>query len=268
MDRLEITFTLHGLDEYNQDVDGEVFAKKFSAFVRGLGKADKAANGVRRHRFLLTDLKKNTATASLREQQTVKGPYPDSSIEYYGAGLEAIYSNSPRARALPAALVRDIAALNTGVGHTFAFGEVKTNRNLVIRIDDYLAKRARGVLAEIGAGERQPTALFSGIAFGSYDGVLKAVDLRGDVQKAALVLTAGGREIECIVNTVAVARLGEALDRRVVVSGRAHYDGVSQLPVRLDIQDLKLVKARREADLARWRGSFDMTEASQDDGWN
>jgi hypothetical protein len=54
----ELTLTLHGLDQHNQDVDGEVFARKFTAFMRGLGKSDAFANEGRWHKFLISDLRK------------------------------------------------------------------------------------------------------------------------------------------------------------------------------------------------------------------
>ena len=35
-DYRDLMLTLHGLNEYNQAVDGEVFARNFSAFMHGL----------------------------------------------------------------------------------------------------------------------------------------------------------------------------------------------------------------------------------------
>lgn len=270
--RLELTLTIHGLDEYNQDVDGEVFARKLGAFVRGLAAADKAANGKRVFKFLLTDLSKNTATASLREQVAVKGSRRGSGLSYYVAGVEAIYDNTPRAKDLPAAFVREVVALNKGVGHTFSFGEIKSNENFAIRVDEFLESRAEAILSSINHDEgllsETDRAGFSGVAFVSLDGVLKAVDLRGVTQKAALVLTAGGKQIECVVNTLAVSKLRDALDRRVTVYGRAHYEGASGLPTRLDVRDVRIFPERTDADLARWRGHFRIpADASEEDVW-
>src|SRR4051812_7958325 len=246
--RHELTLTIHGLEEYNQDVDGEVFARKLGAFIRGLAAADKAVNGKRIFKFLLTDLNKNTATASVREQIASKGTRLGSSLEYYLAGVEAIYDNTPRARSLPAPFVKEVVSLNKGVGRTFAFGEVKSNSDFAIRVDHFLATRAEAVFGAVSVGDKveslQAEKGFAGIALVSYDGVLKAVDLRGITQKAALVLTAGGRQIECVVNTLAVSKLRDALDRRVIVSGRAHYEAGSGLPTRLDVRDVRVLPDR------------------------
>lgn len=106
------------------------------------------------------------------------------------------------------------------------------------------------------------------VAFGSYNGVLKAVDLRGVTQKAVLVLAAGGKQIECVVNTLAVSTLRDALDRRVAVSGRAHYEAGCGLPTRLDVMDVRILPNREDADLARWRGAFAIPAgASEEDAW-
>lgn len=271
----ELTLTLHGLDEYNQAVDGEVFARKFAAFMRGLGKSDAAANGGRRHRFLISDLKKNTATAIVREQVFKRGPAPASGISYYVDGVAAVYQGVARSQSLPRALVSDIASLTKGAGRTFQFAEIKgepavAGSATVIRIDEFLENRARRVLQEVLAdedAEKADVRYFEGNAFGSFDGILKAIDLRGDLKKAALILSAGGKEIECIVNTVAINDLGDALDRRVIAYGMAHYERHSGLPVRIDVRKLEIV--RDGQGLSRWRGAFDIPPDAHDrGGWD
>ena len=103
--------------------------------------------------------------------------------------------------------------------------------------------------------------------YGSFDGVLMAVDLRGDMQKAALKLSAGGKEIECIVNAVAVSQLGDALDERVNAYGLAHDERTSGLPDRLDVRDLKIIP--ESSALNRWRGAFEMPADDRDQsGWD
>jgi hypothetical protein len=99
------------------------------------------------------------------------------------------------------------------------------------------------------------------------DGVLKAVDLRGEMQKAVLLLSAGGKQIECIVNTVQVTQLGDALDKRIIAYGLAHYDRKSGLPARLDVRDIKVIHDGE--GLGRWRGTFDIPQPDRDrSGWN
>ena len=265
-ERSELSLTLHGLEKFNQDVDGEVFARKFSAFMRGLIAADKAANGGKRNKFLLTDLRKNTATAQVREQTYVYGPAAKSALEYYMFALDAVYNDLPSARQFPKAVVNQISKLNSGVGRTFDFGVVKSTEGKVIRIDEFLERRARRVLSDIDAGPRIVAGVFAGVVYASFDGTLKAVDLRGDGQKAVLQLTAGGREIECIVNAIAVPDLGNALDKRVVVYGTAHYERGHGLPVRIDVRAVQPVA--QGAGLSRWQGAFESaTTQTASTGW-
>jgi hypothetical protein len=269
----DVTLSLHGLEEYSQEVDGEVFALKFAAFMRGLGKSDVATNGTRRHRFPIRDLRKSSAIATVREQVTKRGAPAQSGIGYYLNGLSAIYADAAHARALPRGVIEDIASLPKGVGRTFAFAEVKgmpSNDDIaptIIRVDEFLEGRAKHVLQDVTSGAPSLMRAFEGTAFSSFDGILKAVDLRGDMQKAFLLLSAGGKPIECIVNTIEVGELGGALDKRVIVYGLAHYDRKSGLPSRLDVRRMQIIG---EGDgLRRWRGCFDIPLSDHDrDGWN
>ena len=275
-ERLELTLTIHGLDGFNQDVDGEVFARKLAAFMRGLAAADKAANGKRRYKFLITNLSRNTATASLREQVSVKGVQPDSGFRYFVSGVESIYKNTPQARSLPESFIKQMVSLGRGVERDFAFGEIKTNANFAIRIDDFFAARAEAVLDDVSdeisvleiEEYRRNQQGFSGVSLTSYDGVLKAVDLRGTTQKATLVLTAGGEQIDCVVNALNVDKLREALDRRVLAYGMAHYEKTSGLPVRLDIKNVRLLPKRAASNLAKWRGQFKIPDnVLEEEAW-
>lgn len=266
--RLELTLTLHGLDTFQHEVDAMVFARKLAAFLRGIKHSDSAANGGKtRHKLLLTDLRKNTATASVREQMVVKGPLAASGMAYYSRAVDAIYNKRPEARALPIVLLNDIVSLNRGAGHSFAFGELKSNLGQLIRIDDYLARTVESLIIERATADQVAEIAersFSGIAYGSYDGVLKAVDLRGDVKKGKLVLTAGGREIECTLNALTTPELQTALDSRVMAYGRAHYEKSSGLPVRLDVTKAEPVVAQ-PSNLAGWKGAFKIPDGGTEE---
>lgn len=266
--RLELTLTLHGMDSFNEDVDAMVFARKLKVFLQGIRDSDKAANGKPRHRLFITDLRKNTATASVREQVIVRGPPSASAMGFYSRAVDAIYNKRPEARVLPPKLIDGIVALNKGAGHSFAFGELKSTSGQLVRLDDYLGRTASALLKEIANEKKlapEPERSFSGIAYGSFDGVLKAVDLRGEVKTGKLILTAGGREIECTLNNLNSDERRAALDSRVMAYGRAHYDGSLGLPVRLDITKADPVAVREFADLTRWGGAFAIPESASED---
>ena len=264
-DRLDLTLTLHGLEEHHHDVDGEVFARKLTAFLKGIRLSDKAVNGQRRHKLLLTELSKNTATASVREQIYNRGPTPSSGMRYFANAVEAVYYSRPETKDLDLGVVRQIANLNNGAGHSFAFAEFKTSRGTVIRIDDYLGRKARALTLQLDTAEEESVKLFTGIAFGSFDGTLEMIDIRGDMRKAVLTLTAGSRSIECVVSSLTVAQLKDALGSRVTVYGRAHYDGHSGLPVRVDVTDAKPLRPAADANLGRWQGAFCIPQPEAED---
>ena len=265
---IELTLTIYGLDQHHSDVDGEVFARKLTAFLRGIRQADKLVNGKRRHKLLLTALKKASASASVREQIIQFGPVPESGMEFYAAAVDSVFQGRPEASQLPVHMLRDIGSLSTGAGHSFSSGTLKSNRGMVVDIGPRLARAAAGLMQQaetlrIAAPMR---SRFSGVAFSYFDGVLKLVDLLGETQKAVLVLTAGGKQIECGVDKLSVDQLRAALDRRVVAYGRAHYGPSSGLPERLDVTKAEPVRPLADADLARWRGAFDLSGPTTGEG--
>lgn len=254
----ELTLTIHGLDAFNGDVDGEVFAQKLWKFIRALNEADKAANGKRRYKFLITDLQKNTATASVREQLGSGGSAPaDSSFDYFEKGVQAIYADAPAARRLPHVFVRLIVDETKHVGDTFRLGEIKRkSTGTVILIDDFLRQRAERVLSDINRATSGALPYYQGVAYGSFDGTLLLLDSLESAERAVLVLTAGGKKIECIISRVDVEQVRRAYKRRCIVQGAAHYSADQALPVRIDASQIDIVEGN--GNLARWQGQFNI----------
>jgi hypothetical protein len=263
-DRDELILTLYGLDAFNREVDGEVFARKFFKFMQGLAEADRATNGTRALKYLITDLSKNTATAKVREQEARSDvPHIKSGIEYYATGVQYIYEDSVAARSLPAKFVRYLVEVANDAGETFARAEIKRAK-ITIPVDEGLAKKARGVLADINRATSGVVPLYQGIAHGSYDGTLLVLDALGGGQKAVLELTAGGRRIDCDMHLIERDKAAQAYRRRCTVYGVAHYDGVNPLPTKIDAVDV--VPIEPGEGLARWMGAFERGEADED--WN
>jgi hypothetical protein len=263
----DLTLTLHGLDEFNHAVDAEVFASKFSAFMKGLASADIAANGSRRHKYLVSDLVKNTATAKVREQLVVTGANPDSGINYYATGIGYILSRSPQRRLLPDGIIKSAVVLGRDVGKIFKFAELKLgDKPIAIINGDFwtCAIEAQKIKANDNAALANR---FTGTAFGSFDGILEMVDLRHGSKKAVLTLTAGGLEIQCDTSAMnSDEEVHPTLGHRAIVYGLAHYDGVSALPRTLEIRKIDVHKS--DADLVRWKQFFSIEdEADEEDDW-
>lgn len=103
---------------------------------------------------------------------------------------------------------------------------------------------------------------YKGTADGSFDGTVKAADLRGALPQITLVLTAGGAQLECICRADDIETIRSALDRRARVYGRAIYDGTGGLPRRVEVRKIEVASDNR--DFTRWRGAFEPFELEPD----
>lgn len=267
MENDTLTLTIHGLPAFNEDVDGEVFARKFFKFMQALAAADFQANGSRCHKFLIDKLEKNTATAAVREQLSSPAGDVHSGFDYFQRGVVAIYHNRPEARALPLRFVSYISEVTGGVGKTFAKGEIKrgANDDVAVRIDKTLAKNVATVLNDIkrlSLGRIQP---FSGVANISLDGKVVTLEGRGLVDKAMVILTAGGREVECVVGRIPEERLREIWKKRCIVTGIGHYAEASKLPTYIEAVNIEPVPLG--GSWAQWRGAFDIP-LDEGDSWH
>lgn len=104
---------------------------------------------------------------------------------------------------------------------------------------------------------------YRGIAFGTFDGVLKEINARGTMLRGVLVLTPSGVEIDCVINKDRVPEAKERFDNRVIIKGAAHYDGSNPLPVRLDVHSIREVGD--SSNLLRWKGALRFSETEPED---
>src|ERR1700731_4021077 len=148
-----------------------------------------------------------------------------SGIEAFEECISAITAGE-RDRALRyEGCAKQLAKFSSG-----GYSEVWTGDSTVFRVDQFLTERARSIVepdthAVHGvpklADERE---WFKGIAAGSFDGEIKAADLRGALPQITIVLTAGGNEIDCICREEHIEAIRAALNRRARVYGQAIYD--------------------------------------------
>ena len=95
---------------------------------------------------------------------------------------------------------------------------------------------------------------FKGLAIAAFDGILREIDSRGSTVRGKLVLTAGGRELDCLFRREDIPALRQHFDCRARVEGMAHYDGVSLLPGWLEVR--RIEPFLTDTDLSRWRGAL------------
>ena len=251
--RDETTLTVHGLDIDARVVRAEVFLKKLRELINALKAADKLANGRRAHDYLLPNLRDGSIEATVRERSR-RRRNPQSPISYFERVTTAVYNGDQREVQSPdRAIIEKIEKLSRGANEEFAHAELSFADNTV-RIDDYLQRQAESAMSEPeneSVGMLQP---YRGLAFGTFDGVLKEIDSRGTMLRGKLVLDPSASEIDCVMNKDRVPAARESFDKRVVIKGTARYDGSGGLPARLDVHEIHPVG--QVSSLTRWKGAF------------
>lgn len=270
MDRLaegKIQLVVHSagpsLDDDDTGVSAAVFAQKLGQLVAALGAADEAVNGSRVHEYTIARLHTSTPTAILRERPRESGQFDEwrleSGIEAFASCASAIATGESDAVQRFGKCAEKVLTLTKGAGRRFGFMEATVADN-VIRIDPFLSERAATIVSP------KPLALasdaqkwFKGVTEGSFVGSVKEADLRGALPEIKLVLSAGGKEIDCVCRGLPIDDIRAALDRRVRITGRALYDGKSGLPRRVEVRSIEHFKT--EVDFKRWSGGFEPFEA-------
>lgn len=262
----EISLKVHGQKRGTQSgetVLAAVFAQKLGALVRALKAADKIANGANNHDYTITGLKIGSAQCTLSEQSAPRftpGMAGRSGVHLLGNCLSLVGEGNVEASRRYDACLRPLAALARGAGKVFSYAELQVENLPVIRIDNLLAEQvelieAKALGIDVAVEGPEARSWFTGVALGSFDGTIKQVDLRGQLPQVKLVLTAGNKEIDCILRGQDVQRLRDTLDRRVRIEGRAFYDGKSGMPRRIEVTSITPVK--RPGDISRWKGTFE-----------
>jgi hypothetical protein len=262
--RDEATFVLHGLDADSRVVRANVFVQKLKILLRALHLADKEANRKPGFIYMLSKLESGSAAVTVREKQKARKRPLHSGISYLEMAASAIYNGDRSTARLPLALVQQVQKLGEGVAKKFSHAELAFSDDNIIRIDDYLLKQSEDAIElTLNVPPEPIDKFYRGLAIGAFDGTLKEIDARGTMLRGKLILTAGGLEIDCVMNKDRIPQARESFDQRVVVEGAAHYDGESQLPDRIDIRAIRIINGR--SDLARWRGAFEVPPQEVDE---
>ncbi len=245
----QIELKVHGLTlEEHGRVPARLFANKLRQLVDALEAADRIANGELAHEYVLASMHMSQPTAVLNEiPLTDEGKDSDSAIPIFNEAVEGIKTQDQRVQRL-SAVVKRVGLLTSGVDQKFGFAEIRTGNDNIVRIDDFLRKRA--IIARKDIAENW----YNGAVMGSFDGVLDYVDARGVQPRIKLTLSAGEKEIDCIYQSDDFDALRDALHKRVRVYGRAIYASNSPLPMRVEVKDIEAIEGSQ--DFTKWRGSF------------
>lgn len=251
----EATFVIHGLDVDNRIVRADAFVRKLQVLLAALRSADKSVNNRGSFIYMMSSLAQGSASVTIREKPKYRGQPAQSGIDALERAANAIYNGDSQIDRISAPLVFQVRNLGRGVGKAFSHAELAFPASNVIRIDDFLASQSDIAVRNLTAPSGSQTQLFyHGLASGSFDGTLKEIDARGVMLRGKLMLSAGGLEIDCVMNKERIPEAIEGFDKRVLLDGMAHYDGQSQIPIRIDVHSIQIVGVRQS--LTRWRGAF------------
>ena len=265
----DVSLAIYGFLSDGGKVRAGVFLREVRSFLSALQSADWIINRSEQHDYFVEDLRKSSDIVQLRETRLRKRrryhqDRPASAVNAFRRMLTSVYNSEKDANELPTEFIRILNRVTKQAGLAFEHAEIRFDTE-VIRIDDYLHRKVERLLQKEGEeADKLPLKRnFAGISYASVDGSLQVADLRGDLVRGTFTLSAGGKEVDCVIRKEDLPSIRVTLGLRVRADVIAHYDGESLLPVRLEIKTLKLVKT--DADLGRWQGAFDRTPKDSSD---
>lgn len=250
----------------DEDVPASVFAAKLATLVRALKAADKAINGGPAHEYRIRKLQSSSPTVVLAETTLprAEGSFTiESGIDAFDDCVNAItFGERERAVRYGDCAVQ-IGRLAKGAEKSFGYAEVWTANDNIIRVDPFLVERTKALVnpERVAALAASATRWFKGAAHGEFKGTILAVDLRGALPEVKLILSAGGKQIDCVCRQEDVETIRATLNHRVRVSGRAIYDGKSGLPRRIQVTSIQPIEPSARP-FSHWSGAFEPFEPS------
>ncbi len=240
----DLKMTIYGLDVHRAEVEASVFADKLKNLISALKRLDAHYNTQGQHKFMINGLEFSSAVVSLREKTMKAKPVRQSPTRKFAeigaqasTGADFVISNSADEYALDT-----FEKLTKGAGESFSYGVIEAPTVEAVRLDKVLGRRVHEIITSASNEAKQaPTMYFRGVAIETFDGVLKVVDLRGLFPEAKLILSAGGKEISCVVPVDEVEMLRNSLGRRVLLTGRSQHDGRSMVPERINVTSIKVI---------------------------
>lgn len=247
----QVRVSVYGLKRLADRVLASAFTAQVIAVVDALRVSDRNVNNGRAlYDYAIADLRPGSAIAVL-SKVPVSRKRGNDPINPFGSAMESVTKEDASFISSHQFFLPSVARIMKGVGHKFSHSDLEIPQFKPFRIDDFMARQVSRLSRKV-ANDGEP--YFRGVAIGSFDGVIEAVDIRGITPLVKLTLAAGRKEIDCICRGWTAAELGEVLGKRVWVEGRAHYDGMSGLPTRIEIIDNKIIK--QAPDFLRWKNRF------------
>ncbi|MCP5365842.1 MAG: hypothetical protein H6905_11550 [Hyphomicrobiales bacterium] len=262
----DLTYKVFGLDHMGGEVVASVFARQITDIVSGLKKVDRAENGGQRFEYTIAGLEIGSAQIEFREKIVSEKPFrtsPAKKMVDVGRQISGGRTFSPSTEA-EEEIVQIYKKLSNKADTDFSYATLRGQESDPLRVDRFLKRQVDRVISSAkSAAESVKPRFFVGDAIGSFDGVIEAVDLKGDAPEARLVLTAGGKRIECVLFDMQLEEMQAVLGNRVSVTGRAVYEGLTGLPSRIEIRRARVIAKADSTGLSGALHPFDYTEWSE-----
>ncbi len=238
----DLTFKIFGLDNMGGEVPVDVFAKKISEISRALKKVDKVKNGGKCFEYVVAGLEYGSAKIDFREKTMTDKTIRTSPVQKFMSIGTAVASGrliKPEDQA-DEIIIDLYDSLSKDASKGFSYGTLRGSQDELVRVDRYLNSQVARVLAAAKqAAQDASPQFYVGGAIGSFTGVIQAVDLKGDAPEVRLVLSAGGKSVNCVLFGMDLDEVRAALGSKVSVTGRAIYEGRSGLPSRIEIRRIQ-----------------------------
>ncbi|OWU70042.1 hypothetical protein [Phaeobacter sp. 22II1-1F12B] len=235
----DLTFKIYGLDDMGGEVPVEVFAKKISRIASALKKVDKIENGGKRFEYVVAGLEYGSAQIDFREKTMSPKPIRKSPTARFVTVGRSISSGKPvTSESEGDDVIIDLyESLSRDASSNYDYATIRSGFEQMLRVDSFFHGQVERIIQSAQAAALSvPPKFFVGDAIGTFDGVIQAVDLKGDAPEVRLVLSAGGKSIDCVLFDMDIEDVRVALGNRVAVTGRAIYEGQTGLPSRIEIR--------------------------------
>jgi hypothetical protein len=255
----QLRFRVHGqrIVGAPDRVLGSVFAQKMAVLIRALSAADAAVNNRVGYEYFIANLREGSATVEIEERKKRKvRKAVISGVDAFEVCMNSINDGKFEHTRTFGRCVNYVPLLAKGADKDFSYGELWINGHTLLRVDALLEEQAREAVIHTRPTTRgeAPRRWFTGTTQGNFVGHLLEVDFRGALPSGKLVLSAGGKEIDCIFNERDIEQIRSSLKKRVRVGGRVRYDGKSGFPRRIEVHRIEPTK--ENVDFSQWAGAL------------
>jgi len=255
----QLRFRVHSrrMVDSSDSVLAPILAKKMTILLRAISAADAAMNGRVSNDYYINRLFSSSPTVEIEERKKPKiRKSVTSGIDNFELCVTAIFNGRFDRAASFGRCAHYVPQLAAGADREYGYGELWFPGDRPVRVDALMEEQGRAatIPPSVLQEPELPRRWFAGVTEGGFVGHLLEVDLRGAIPSCKLVLSAGGKEIDCIFSEADLEPIRAHLKKRVRIAGRVRYDGKSGFPRRIEVRSIE--QTRENPEISRWAGAF------------